>query len=137
MLAGNALTGSNRFRFGADSFVHRFGASLNHHLHFHCFVIEGVFERVADREARFRQAEALAPDSIDAIADKAQRRVLQWFARSGLPEPDDACDMLEWNNGGFFVDASVRTTGRDSTGLERLALLRTPAVRARTYPANR
>jgi hypothetical protein len=28
-------------RFGAVSFVHRFGASLNRHVHFHCCVIEG------------------------------------------------------------------------------------------------
>jgi hypothetical protein len=30
-------------RFGAVSFVHRFGSALNSNLHFHCCVIEGLF----------------------------------------------------------------------------------------------
>ena len=29
-------------RFGAVSFIHRFGASLNRHVHYHCCVIDGV-----------------------------------------------------------------------------------------------
>jgi hypothetical protein len=35
-------------RFGAASFIHRFGASLNRHIHYHCCVIDGVFEPVED-----------------------------------------------------------------------------------------
>jgi len=35
---------SARARFGAVSFVHRFGASLNRHLHYHCCILDGVFE---------------------------------------------------------------------------------------------
>jgi hypothetical protein len=31
-------------RFGAVSFIHRFGASLNRHVHYPCCVIDGVFE---------------------------------------------------------------------------------------------
>ncbi|MCC7328002.1 MAG: transposase zinc-binding domain-containing protein, partial [Burkholderiales bacterium] len=31
-------------RLGAVAFIHRFGSTLNPHLHFHCVVIEGVFE---------------------------------------------------------------------------------------------
>ncbi|WP_295580596.1 transposase [uncultured Lamprocystis sp.] len=31
-------------RFGAVSVVHRFGAALNRHVHFHCCVLDGVFE---------------------------------------------------------------------------------------------
>jgi hypothetical protein len=35
-------------RFGAVSFIHRFGASLNRHIHYHCSVIDGVFEPVVE-----------------------------------------------------------------------------------------
>ena len=31
-------------RLGAVAFIHRFGSSLNVHLHFHCVVIDGVFD---------------------------------------------------------------------------------------------
>ncbi len=31
-------------RIGAVAFIHRFGSSLNEHVHFHCCVIDGVFE---------------------------------------------------------------------------------------------
>ena len=32
---------------GAATFIHRFGSSLNEHVHFHVCVIDGVFEAVA------------------------------------------------------------------------------------------
>ena len=31
-------------RIGAVAFIHRFGALLNPHVHFHCVVVDGVFE---------------------------------------------------------------------------------------------
>jgi hypothetical protein len=39
---------SSHARFGAVSFIHRFGASLNRHVHYHCCVIEAVFEPAED-----------------------------------------------------------------------------------------
>jgi len=47
-------------------------------------------------------------------------RVLRWFARSGLIDPDDAREMLAWENRGFSLDASVRVAAQDRAGLERL-----------------
>ncbi|OIQ74106.1 putative transposase [mine drainage metagenome] len=32
---------------GAVAFIHRFGSSLNEHVHFHVCVVDGVFEEVA------------------------------------------------------------------------------------------
>ena len=32
---------------GAVAFIHRFGSSLNEHVHFHVCVVDGVFEAVA------------------------------------------------------------------------------------------
>ncbi len=34
-------------RIGAVAFIHRFGALLNAHVHFHCVVIEGVLVTAA------------------------------------------------------------------------------------------
>jgi len=53
-------------RLGAVSFIHRFGASLNRHIHYHCCIIDGVFERVDNavgvcEAVHFRPAPALAP----------------------------------------------------------------------------
>jgi hypothetical protein len=35
-------------RFGAISYLHRFGSSLNPHVHFHCCVTDGLFSVEAD-----------------------------------------------------------------------------------------
>jgi hypothetical protein len=76
--------------FGAVSFIHRFGASLNRHVHYHCCVIDGVFEPARDDgdAVHFRPA-ALTTDALAAIAEQVRVRVLRWFARHGLIEPDD------------------------------------------------
>ena len=112
-------------RFGAVSFIHRFGASLNRHVHYHCCVIDGVFE--PDEEAgdipqslRFLPAAELTPQALAAIAEQVRVRVLRWFARSGLIEPDDLREMLAWENSGFSLDAAVRVGAHDRAGLERL-----------------
>ena len=111
---------SARARLGAVSFVHRFGSSLNRHTHYHCCILDGVFEPRNDGSIRFLPAAAPTPQEITAIAEQVRRRVLRWFARSGLLDADDARDMLGWDNGGFSLDASVCIAGEDRAGLERL-----------------
>jgi hypothetical protein len=112
-------------RFGAVSFIHRFGASLNRHVHYHCCVIDGVFEPVEEADdvpqsVRFRPAAELTPEALAAIAEQVRVRVLRWFARSGLIEADDVHEMLAWENSGFSLDAAVRVGAHDRAGLERL-----------------
>ena len=102
------------------SFVHRFGASLNRHLHYHCCILDGVFEPLEVGGVQFRQASALTPDAATVIEQQVRRRVLHWFSRHGLLDPDDARDMLMWDNSGFSLDASVCIAGHDRAGLERL-----------------
>ena len=46
--------------------------------------------------------------------------MLRWFSRYGVLDPDDARDMLAWDNSGFSLDASARIAGPDRAGLERL-----------------
>jgi hypothetical protein len=89
---------SSQARFGAVSFIHRFGASLNQHIHYHCCVIDGVFESVEEagdipQAVHFRPAAELTPQALAAIAEQVRVRVLRWFARSGLIEPDDVHEM--------------------------------------------
>ena len=109
-------------QLGAVSFIHRFGASLNRHVHYHCCIIDGMFEAVpgAGEAVRFRPAAALTPDALAAIAEQVRVPVLRWFARSGLIEPDAVREMLAWETSGFSLDASVHVAAQDRAGLERL-----------------
>ncbi len=45
---GAATVDAAALRIGAVAFIHRFGSSLNTHVHFHVCVIDGVFEVAAD-----------------------------------------------------------------------------------------
>ena len=47
---------SARARFGAVTFIQRFGSGLNAHLHFHFCVIVGVISQGAAGELRFHPA---------------------------------------------------------------------------------
>ena len=59
-------------------------------------------------------------------------RVLRWFARSGLIEPEDIREMLAWDNSGFSLDAAVRVAANHRASLERLlqCSTRSPNVRS-------
>ena len=85
---------------GAVSFLHRLGASLNRHLHYHCCILDGVFDPLQAGGVQFRQASALTPKEVAVIAEQVRRPVLHWFSRHRLLDPDDARDMLAWVNGG-------------------------------------
>ncbi len=80
---------SARARFGVVSFLHRFGASLNPHMHSHCCILDGVFEPLEAGRVQFREALALTPVAAAAIEQQVCRRVLHWFSRHGLLDPDD------------------------------------------------
>ena len=70
---------SARARFGAVSLVHRFGASLNRHLHYHCCILDGVFDPIEEGAVQFRQASVLAPEQVAVIEAQVRRRALRWF----------------------------------------------------------
>ncbi len=92
----------------------------NEHIHFHCCVIDALFY-LMDGELRTSELPALSKADIAAIQTRVSRRVLRWFVRRGLLDPDDARAMREWHSdGGFSLDASVRIPGWDRAGLERL-----------------
>jgi hypothetical protein len=114
--APGASTGA---RFGAVSFIHRFGSALNSNLHFHCCVIEGLFSTEGER-LRFHSAQ-ITETAIARVQRHTRRRVLRLFARRALLSPEAAEAMQDWaHGGGFSLHAEVRVSGNDRAGLERL-----------------
>ena len=112
-------------QIGAVAFIHRFGSSLNEHVHFHCCVIDGVFEpAVAPDDApsvSFHAALELDAAAFADVQARVRTRVLRTFVKRGLIDKDDATEMRAWaHDGGFSVDGSVRIEGADRMGLERL-----------------
>lgn len=106
---------------GAVIFIHRFGALLNTHLHFHCIVVDGVFEGDASGGVSFHPAGGLNAPAIGDVQAAVRRRLLRSALRRGLLSADDAQVMAEWEHGGgFSVDAEVRIEAHEREGLERL-----------------
>jgi len=108
-------------RLGAVAFIHRFGSSLNAHLHFHCVVIDGVFEPAPADAVVFHAAAGLDATATAEVQAQVRRRLLRAFVRRDLLPADDAQAMARWEHGGgFSVDASVRIAAADRAGRERL-----------------
>jgi len=120
-------------RIGAIAFIHRFGSSLNEHTHFHCCIVEGVFQPTAkigdtaDNTAEpitsvdFHAATDLDTAAIARVQAQVRQRILRVFVRRGLIGKTDRDEMLNWEHGGgFSLDASVCISGTDRKGLERL-----------------
>jgi hypothetical protein len=52
---------------GAVAFIHRFGSSLNEHVHFHVCAVDGVFEEAAgegDGDAHAQVSAVTNPDGL-------------------------------------------------------------------------
>ena len=47
---GAAQVDQTTLHIGAVAFIHRFGSSLNEHVHFHVCAVDGVFEEVAGED---------------------------------------------------------------------------------------
>ncbi len=106
---------------GAVSFLHRFGSSLNPHLHLHLVVLDGLFARDTEGSLAFHRARGLDADAARALTPLVQDRVLRLFVRRRLLDPHEAADMRTWRGtGGFSLDGSVRVEAHDRAGLERL-----------------
>jgi hypothetical protein len=117
---------------GAIAFIHRFGSSLNEHVHFHVCVVDGVFEEVegegdADATPRisspgviFHAATGIDAATVAPVQTTLQKRILRAFVGRGLLENFEAKEMLGYKHSGFSVDAGVCIESHDRPGLERL-----------------
>jgi hypothetical protein len=108
-------TARPRPRLGGISFLHRFGSALNHHVHLHACVTDGVFVPAADQAGggtppAFLPARPITPADLAVLTERVRRRVIRWFRLARLLDAVAAADMLTWENSGFSVDASVRIT---------------------------
>jgi hypothetical protein len=161
LLAASGVTAAadtpsaSRSRLGGISFLHRFGSALNHHVHLHACVTDGVFvpdaaEAGCDAPPAFLPARPITHVHLAALTERVRRRVICWFRRSRLLDAAAATDMLAWENSGFSIDASVRITlidrdvpsyfqslehllrycARPPFALERLSVIRGPDGRA-------
>ena len=78
-----------RPRHGGISFLHRFGSALNHHVHLHACVADGVFVTAADQAGCdsspvFIPARPITRADPAALTKRVRRRVIRWFSRAGL-----------------------------------------------------
>ena len=92
------------------SFVQRVGSTLNAHVHFHCWVINGVFVAGADGQVQFAEAAALRREDLAAVQRQVRRGVLRWFSRASRLDAADARDMASWDHGGGFWLRPLRLT---------------------------
>ncbi|MES9858985.1 MAG: transposase [Sedimenticola sp.] len=107
-------------KYGGVTYIHRFGSSLNTHLHYHSCMIDGLFAQTEDG-LQFYEVTGLSDEVIQQAQMKIRKRVLRLFVRRGLLSSDDAEQMQAWQNGGgFSLNAEVRIEGADRQGLERL-----------------
>ena len=91
-LRAHSPSAGSTARIGAVAFIHRFGTTLNSHLHFHCVVIDGVFDAAATsatraplraRSTRTRgyRGPAAAPARLSFPSARARDQALHCFQR--------------------------------------------------------
>jgi hypothetical protein len=85
---GAAQVDNAALPIGAVAFIHRFGSSLNTHVHFHVCVVDGVFEKVQDdvnaapavpQGVIFHPASGLDATVVAQVQAAARTRILRAF----------------------------------------------------------
>jgi hypothetical protein len=90
---GVAQVDKAALHIGAVAFIHRFGSSLNEHVHFHVCVVDGVFEAVAGTadgddavpppEVIFHPATGVGADAVAQVQTTLRKRILRAFVGLG------------------------------------------------------
>ena len=85
-----ATPASARPRLGGVSFLHRFGSALNHHVHLHACLTDGVFVPAADDAERdappaFLPARPINQADLAALTERVRRRVIRTLASTENP----------------------------------------------------
>ena len=104
-----------RPRLGGISFLHRFGSALNHHVHLHACVTDGVFmppgaEAGSDAAPAFLPVRPITQVHLAVLTERVRRRVVRWFRLAHLLDASAAAAMLAREDRRFSIDASVRIT---------------------------
>ena len=124
----DGAAGKAALNISAVAFIHRFGSSLNEHVHFHVCVVDGVFEEMlgnTDAQSSppgvvFHLFSGVDADVVAKVQATLHRRILRAFAGRGLLEKLETKEMLGYQHSGFSVDAGVCIEAHDRAGLERL-----------------
>lgn len=113
---GAASANKASLHIGAVAFIHRFGSSLNEHVHFHVCAVDGVFEEVAggqegkegDRADAasqtsppgiiFHPATGVDADAVGQAQASLRRRILRAIVGRGLLEDFEAQEMLGYKH---------------------------------------
>jgi len=119
---GTANVDTAALHIGAVAFIHRFGSSLNEHVHFHVCVVDRVFEPVAVEEGVcngviFHPATGVYADTVAQVQASLRLPLLRAFVGRGLLEGFEAKEMLAYRHSGFSVDTSVCIAAHDRAGL--------------------
>ncbi|HQY71878.1 MAG TPA: transposase [Pseudomonadales bacterium] len=112
--------GDGTARIGAVVFIHRFGALMNAHLHFHVIAIDGVFFGEETASLRFEETH-LSAQALARLQSTLRKRIVSLFVRRGLLDSAEGEALRRCaHGGGFSLDAGVRIEGDDRQGRERL-----------------
>ena len=107
-------------KYGGVTYIHRFGASLNAHIHYHSCIVDGLFAET-EKGMRFYQTADLSDEVIHQAQEQIRKRILRLFVRRELLTPEAADQMKRWKNGGgFTLHGEVQIEATNRTGLERL-----------------
>ena len=124
-------------RIGAVAFLHRFGALLHPHEHFHCLVIEGVFEADPSGVATFHENRVPDQKWLDEVHAKVRRRLLRALTRRDVLEPEGLSRKMPRRGRTGRMAAASRSTPACASKAPTArawktaaALLRSPVLRA-------
>ena len=119
-LRQSLAAGDGTARIGAVVFIHRFGALMNAHLHFHVIAIDGVFFGEETASLRFEETH-LSAQALARLQSTLRKRIVSLFVRRGLLDQSEGEALRRCaHGGGFSLDAGVRIEGADRQGRERL-----------------
>jgi hypothetical protein len=77
---------------GAITGVHRAGASLNVHVHYHLLALDGVYVE-EDGALRFVPAPPPTEAELACMVERIYARVLTWLRKQGLARSDDEAEL--------------------------------------------
>ncbi len=99
-------------------FVHRFGATLNAHVHLYLCMLAGVV--VPGRQGLAFRGSQVDDACEDRVQGLVRQRVLGLFERRGLLSRETVAVMQGGLSGGLSVHAGMRVAAQDRAGGERL-----------------
>ncbi len=99
--AATSLSSGLIVKFGAISFIQRFGNTLNYHPHFHFIVADGIFEKNGETLA-FHEA-VFTPDYIADVQDAIEKSVLKLFNRRGWFNEDEVKKISAMKTPAFLL----------------------------------